>query len=45
MVKFHTYEDLSPEEQSAFLENQGMTENEYLKKRNVNLKKPKTCLT
>ena len=39
MVKFHTYEDLPPEEQSAFLEKQGMTENEYLKKRNANLKK------
>ena len=45
MVKFHTYEDLSPEEQSTFLKNQGMTENEYLKKRNANLKKSKTFLT
>ena len=45
MVKFHTYEDLPPEEQEAFLEKQGMTENDYLKKRNANLKKGKTFLT
>ena len=45
MVKFHTYEDLSPEEQSAFLEKQGMTENEYLNERNANLKKASPFLT
>ena len=39
MVELHTSEDLPTEEQSAFLEKQGMTENEYLKKRNANLKK------
>ena len=38
MVTFHTYEDLPENEQVAFLEKQGMTENEYLTKRNANLK-------
>ena len=38
MVTFHTYEDLPEDEQVSFLKKQGMTENEYLKKRNANLK-------
>ena len=38
MVTFHTYEDLPEDEQVAFLEKQGMTESEYLTKRNANLK-------
>ena len=37
MVPFHTYEDLPENEQVAFLEKQGMTESEYLTKRNANL--------